>query len=439
MLKSYTFGCGQGATKAMICCIENGTLNSKNCCVVNSTIKDIPVQYQDKAIIISDDPNAGCGKVRGAAKSLMARYLKNNPNTIDALITNDIDYINIIATTEGASGSGASVVLAQYIKQELDIPVIITLISGFESDIRGLQNTIDYFRDLNGGNFVIKTISNKKFLDKTNNTFMAEKMANEDISTSFKIVNADNIIDSDQNIDDTDHYKLITNPGMMFTTEVIIDKRLKNNSQLEELISNAIDYNSSLDFIPSATKIGIFMNISDENLEIIDTSFNSIKKKLCGGNRIPEFFTHRQYDSNQQEYIRVIASGMNLPKEELQEMYNKYQQDLSVSTNKEDDFFDSISTMDTSSSLDKTVHKKNNNFFDQFNDDGDNDEEKAVLGRNRRTRHKFSSSNTSTTTTESSSTNDINTKITTQNSNRSKFSQQKKDTPYSEDLIDGNY
>lgn len=430
MLKSYTFGCGQGATKAMICCIENGTVDPNYCCVVNSTIKDIPEKYQDKAIIISDDPNAGCGKVRGAAKSLMVRYLKNNPNVIDSMITEDIDYVNIISTTEGASGSGASVVLAQYIAQQIGIPVVISLISGFESDTRGLQNTIDYFKDLNGGNFVIRTFSNKKFLDKTNNTFTAERMANEDISNSFKIINGDGIIDSDQNIDDTDHFKLITNPGMIITTEVLIDKRLKNNSQFEQLISDSIDYSSSLDFTPSATKIGIFMNISDENLEIIDTSFNMIKKKLCGSNRIPEFFTHRQYDPQQSEYLRIIASGLDLPKEEIQEMYQKYQNDLVANTSKNDDFFDAIGSMDTDNKLDDTEQRSSSNdFFSQFNDDGENEEERAVLGRNRRNRRVVSSTNTTVSNNDSTKNPFI--KDTT---NRSKFSS-KKEVPHSEDLI----
>ena len=66
MNKSFTFGCGQGATKAMIYCIENGTLEKENCIVVNSTIKDVPEEYRDSAIIISEDPDAGCGKVRSA-------------------------------------------------------------------------------------------------------------------------------------------------------------------------------------------------------------------------------------------------------------------------------------------------------------------------------------------------------------------------------------
>lgn len=386
MNKSFTFGCGQGATKAMIYCIENGTLDKEDCIVVNSTIKDVPEEYRDTAIIISEDPDAGCGKVRTAAKRLMLNYLKNNPNVLNALIPDDIQYVNIITTTEGASGSGASVVLAKYIKSQLGIPVIITLISGFESDTRGLQNTIEYFKDLDGGNFVIKTISNKKYLDKTNNTFIAEKMANADISTSFKIVNAFDIIDSEQNIDDTDHLKLVTNPGLMFVTEVIIDRKLKNSNQFEQLVSDAIDYSCSLEFEPSATKIGVFMNISDDNLSIIDTSFSSIKKKLCGNSTIEEFFVHRQYNSTEPEFVRIIASGMNLPKEELEDIYNKYQKSLNSNNDKKDNFFDAISEMDTNTHITRTVKTdEKEDFFAQF-DDATSEEDEMVLKRSKKRR-----------------------------------------------------
>lgn len=384
MNKFFTFGCGQGATKAMLHCIEKGTLNREDCCIVNSTQKDIPEEYRDGAIIISEDPDAGCGKVRSAAKKLMLNYLKTNPNVIPAMLSDgDYQYVNIMATTEGASGSGASVILAKFIESQLDIPVIITLISGFESDTRGLQNTIEYFKDLNGGDFVVRTVSNKKYLDKTSNTFMAEKMANEDISTAFKIISAYDIIDSEQNIDDTDHYKLITNPGMMFVTEVMIDRKIKNPNQIEQLISDAIDYNTSLDFEPSATKIGVFMNISEEKLSILDTNFTTIKKKLCGNNTVNEFFIHRQYNATEPEFIRIIASGMNLPKEELMDIYNKYQNTKTTSS-KKDDFFDSISDMDTSSSEERIVKTKNNDFFAQFDTDDTSEEDNIVIKRSRR-------------------------------------------------------
>ena len=385
MNKSFTFGCGQGATKAMIYCIENGTLDRSECCIVNSTVKDIPEDYREDCIIISEDPDAGCGKVRSAAKKLMRSYLKSNPNAILARIPDDVQYVNIMTTTEGASGSGASVVLAKYIESQLDLPVLITLICGFESDTRGLQNTIEYFKDLEGGNFVVRTVSNKRFLDKTNNTFVAEKMANEDISKSFKVVNAFDIIDSEQNIDDTDHYKLITNPGMMFVSEVTFDKKLKNPNQFDQLVSDAIDYSSSLDFEPSATKIGVFMNISDDNLSVIDTNFSVIKKKLCGNNTIEEFFVHRQYNANWPEFVRIIASGMNLPKEELEAIYNKYQKSVSANNSKTDNFFDSISNMDTAAvSSTRAVKKDSGDFFSQFDEEETTEEDELVIRRSKK-------------------------------------------------------
>lgn len=394
MNRSFTFGCGQGATKAMIHCIENGTLDRDECCIVNSTQKDIPEEYRDNAIIISEDPDAGCGKVRSAAKRLMLNYLKKNPNVIPSILPEgEYQYVNIMATTEGASGSGASVILAKYIESQLDIPVIITLIAGFETDTRGLQNTIEYFKDLEGGNFVIRTVSNKKYLDKSSNTFTAEKMANEDISISFKVVNAFDIKDSEQNIDDTDHYKLITNPGLMFVTEVPISRKLKNANQFEQLISDAIDYNNSLDFEPSATKIGVFMNISDDNLDVIDTNFTAIKKKLCGSGTIDEFFVHRQYNASEPEFVRIIASGMNLPKDELQEIYDKYQKSVNTS-NKKDDFFASISGMQTATA-EKTERTtdKSDDFFSQFDSDDMSDEDAMIIRRSKKRRVSADSNN----------------------------------------------
>ena len=429
MNRSFTFGCGQGATKAMIYCIENGTLDRDECCIVNSTIKDIPEDYRDNCIIISEDPDAGCGKVRSAAKKLMLTYLRNNPNVINELIPDDIQYVNIITTTEGASGSGASVVLAKYIESQLDLPVIITLICGFESDTRGLQNTIEYFKDLEGGNYVIKTVSNKRFLEKTSNTFVAEKLANQDISTGIKVVNAFDIIDSEQNIDDTDHYKLITNPGMMFVTEVKIDKKLKNPNQFDQIVSDAIDYSSSLDFEPSATKIGVFMNISDDNLSVIDTSFSSIKKKLCGNNNIEEFFVHRQYKIDEPEFVRIIASGMNLPKEELQDMYSKYQKNLTSST-KDDDFFGAISNMETVTQSSTLGRKKNDNndFFAQFDNEETTEEDELVIRRSKR-RRPTGSSGVPDSKVESNGGYEKKRGFTAKKTNNN-------ETPYSEDTID---
>lgn len=437
MLRGFTFGCGQGATKAMITCIENGTLNRDDCCVVNSTTKDIPIEYQRDAIVISDDPDAGCGKERENARGLMADYININPNAIREKII-DYDYVNIIAAAEGASGSGASVVLARWIactnfadnKDEppYHIPIIITLITGFESDIRGISNTINYFKDLNGAPITIRTVSNKKFLEKASNTFTAEKLANEDISTAFKIISAHDLDNSEQNIDDTDHFKIITNNGLMFIAEINIDKKIKNPNQFEQLISDAIDYSSSLEFEPSASKIGLYMNVSNDTLANIDTNFPSIKQKLCGSNIIPEFFIHKQYNGKE-EYVRIIATGINLPKDEIADLYNKFQN--SNITKKEDDFFSAISGMSTSINVEEDNSRPDNtevdNMLNQFSN-GTN----SLTRRNRRgsrvTSHTNTTSNINNEIAQISNT----AEQTTKSSNRNVFKTSSSKKIYSE-------
>lgn len=397
MLNGYTFGCGQGASKAMIHAINNGVLDPKFCKIVNSTQKDIPSDYQNDAIIISDDPDAGCGKVRDSAKKLMARWLKINPNAINDIIFNEdnpIDYVNIIATTEGASGSGASVVLAKYIntiseENNIDILVNIILITGFESDTRGLQNTINYFKDLNGADYTIRVVSNKKYLKNSATIFEAEEKANDEIASVLNIIGRANIIDSDHNIDDTDHFRLLANPGLLFTGEVNMgDQKYKNIDQLNKEISDMIDYTSSLDFKPSASKIGIYMNISEDNMNSVDTSFDVIKKKLCDTDCIPELFIHKQYDGSNYQFIRVVASGISLPIDELQKMYSKYMSNVEALNKADDNFFDQLNQMDTnklSKSDSKVSTNSMDNFFSEFESE-ENDETSKVMRRTNRSK-----------------------------------------------------
>lgn len=386
--RCLNIACGQGATKAMIQAIKESTISKENCMIVNSTSKDIPNEYQDISIIISDDPDAGCGKVREAATYLMKEYLKYNSEVIKNNIRDDIDFVNIMTTTEGASGSGASVVLAKYIKQVIKVPVNIILITGFESDARGLQNTINYFKDLNGAEYTIRIVSNKKYLERNVTTFAAEEMANHEIANILSIIQGQYITSSDHNIDTTDHYRILSNPGLMFTGEVNIENRkYKNTDQSNKDLSDMIDYSSSLDFTPSATRIGIYMNISDSNLESIDTTFEVLKKKLCGQESVPELFIHRQNNSMTDQFIRVIATGIELPKEEVNEMYKKYQSSTKAMNNRESDFFESLDKMETSKIKDtspKSNYDSEEDFLNDNNNEDMSEEVSMVFNRSKR-------------------------------------------------------
>lgn len=384
MINSFTFGCGQGATKAMIRCVDNGVLDRSSCRAVNSTTKDIPATYREDAIVISNDPDSGCGKIREVAKKMMISFIKNNPNYLDQLIGDHIDCVNIITTTEGASGSGASVILADYIRHKLNKKVIIILITGFETDIRGIQNTINYFKDISDDDYTVRTVSNKKYIDTYVNTFKAESIANDEVSNIIAAINYNNIVSDEYNIDDTDHLKIICNSGLMFTGEINIgDKKYKNKDQLEKDVSDMIDYSSSLDFVPSATKIGVYMDISEDNMDSI--SLDVFKNKLCSSEFVPELFIHKQNTGGKQ-FIRVIATGMDLPIEELETMYKKYVDSINSTKNKKNNFFESINNMSTDAIKDSSNESKlKDDFFSKYDSDEDSsDEIDQVLTRTNR-------------------------------------------------------
>ena len=174
-----------------------------------------------------------------------------------------------------------------------------------------------------------------------------------------------------------------------------------------------VDYSSSLDFTPSATKIGIYMNISDNNLENIDTTFEVLKKKLCGSNSVPELFIHRQDDDRFYPFIRVIASGIDLPTEEVQQMYNKYKTSVESVDNRKSDFFDALDNMDTAQvkTSSSTPTQNNDDFFKNCENEVKSEEAENVLGRRKRRRSMSSSNNITNTTTNGNKENKFRTPV----------------------------
>lgn len=344
MNTNLTFACGQGAIKAAMTAIEKDVIKPNRCIAVNSTSRDIPEDFTGATIILSSNTDAGCGKVREAARDMMMDYLQNRNHLDDAINAFKPNYVTIITTSEGASGSGSSVALASYITQVLGIPVVIILITGFETDVRGIQNTINYFKDIMSecSDMVsVRVVSNKKFLTEDNTTFDAEIKANYEVAEVLRIIQANDIINSSHNIDDTDHIKLINNSGLMLTSEYILgdNQKVKSDREFIKLINDTIIYNSSIDFKPSASRIGVYLNLNDNNLSSITNNvFTNITEKLCTNGNAGEFFIHKQYDSTKPQYIRIIASGMDYPIDELKVICDAYKSKVTqINTNNSSD------------------------------------------------------------------------------------------------------
>ena len=373
-METKVIGIGAAGNKAAIALIEQEILDASHVMLLNSTLRDVPLNYKAIAKKFSDTLG-GCGKERKLAQQFMINALQNDVFNLEGFIDPKDDMIIIASSSEGGTGCGASIVLAEYIHEVLSIPVHMFVFTGFEEDARGLANTVEYFQELDSS-FTVQAISNKKFLDETGNKLRAEKEANNAFASKVRTIMGIDLVDSTQNIDETDLKKIVNTPGFMVVETVNITSKLKNTAMFNELCASLIDNTSSLDFDPSAKRIGVILNIGEKTKDFIDYSFSTLKSKL--GSPF-ELYTHIQSE-NDPEFISVIASGINLPIEDIEAVYNKYMEESSKVEKKKDAFFSKakgFTHMEEDSIFDSATKRMTNklvpdasvkkSFFNKFN------------------------------------------------------------------------
>ena len=340
-LKIKVIGIGAAGNKAAIQLIKDRVLNRDSVLLLNSTARDIPEEYKtDLAIEFGN--TRGCGKERELAKQLIVDALRERQVPIDSFIEGDEKFFVIVSSTEGGTGSGASVVLGEYLQQITGAPVHMVAFTGFEDDARGLKNTVDWFNDLNE-QFIVQVISNKKCLPFVeNNRKRAEEYANRIFSQRISTMIGINIIPSDSNIDSMDLFKLNASPGYMTVEKVTLEKIRTSqdfNTQIKQALANSV----SLESDQSVKRLGVIINASKKIMEVVDDSFDVIKDAFG----FPlELFRQNQNDGNE-DYVQIIASGMKMPIDDIKETYAKFQKQRDRIDLDRDNFFNSKGKFNT--------------------------------------------------------------------------------------------
>ena len=342
MSRVKIIGIGACGNKATIQCLEDGNVVDTDILLLNSTLKDIPEKYKEYAIEFGNIK--GCGKERQLAAKMLYESMGNNEIDIDKFVDPDTKTIIFVTSSEGGTGSGATIMLAKYCKEILKIKNIhIFIIAGFEDDVRGLKNTVDIFGEL-GEDYIVEAISNKKVLESgTLTRAEAEELANKEFSKKISILLGNHIVPSDKNIDDRDLYKLTNTPGYM-TVEYCNISKLKSPEDFDSLLENMIESSKSLETEVGAMRIGVIMNITKKNRTFVDEEFKVLRKAY--GNPY-EFFSHIQ-DTGEDEFIHVIVSGMKLPIDYIKKTYESYKKQMESLDLNSDKFFSTRSKFDTS-------------------------------------------------------------------------------------------
>ena len=340
MLKAKVIGTGAAGNKAAIELVNSGKFPITDITLINSTDRDIPEEYHKDAIIFGKSHRnhlGGCGKERTLGKKMFIEDIKNRNIDLNGIVDKDTNFVIIVSSTEGGSGSASAPIIAKYIRTVLNIPVVLVLFFGFNTDARGMQNSIELCQELESF-FTVIGISNEKFLNQANgNKTKAEHLANKEFCNIVSILTGADMKPGNQNIDRTDLYKLVTTPGYMAVGSTSL-KNAKNSSMISATIKNGIDESKFVDTSDkSAKRMGLIFNIPEDMEDSIDINGENFVKAYG----IPyEMYTHIQY-GDKDAFMRWIVAGMNLPVDAVNDIYEKYM-DTSANVSKGQDAFFSM-------------------------------------------------------------------------------------------------
>lgn len=369
-------GIGAAGNKAAITAVENDIISIEKTMLINSTLKDIPAEYQSKPGAVVKQYNGaygGCGKERNISYSLAEKNLEEDTLGIEEFLAVGTDHecelCIIVASTEGGTGSGSAPIIGQYILNVFGINVHIFGIAGFEDDVRGMRNTVEFFKEMDE-QFAVECIKNSKFLSECNNNKLkAEKKANEEFCKKISVLMGLQIRDSEHNIDPTDLLKISAKTyGYMVIEVCVFDEKIKNSDQFKQAIVDTLDRSKSLDIDePGIERLGVIMNVKRDSTDYID--YRDIITDRFGV--AYETYEHIQHEEQTMpEFIAFIMAGLKMPTDEVEATFKRYEASAKRVNRSADSFFSTIkekpldqtdSAFDLGSKQIKRVDKKD--FF----------------------------------------------------------------------------
>ena len=334
-MRALIIGTGAAGNKAVVNLMELGVVDKDDVLLINSTLKDVPEKYRNIAVKLSDEYD-GCGKERSLSKEITDEAIKDGTLNFNNL-PYDIYKVIIVTSMEGGTGSGSTDIIAKHLYEKQNINNIeIFAFKGFEEDVRGIQNSIEFFQDMKP-TYGVQVINNAAFLKEAGgNIKKAHKLANDELARRIRVSLGQVLVASEDNVDDSDLYKVTNTTGYSTIEYTTIEDKIKSTEEFNKIISEMIDSTKSLSLSPSATLIAVIINLQESSQDNIDYSFSVIREKL---GEPYEIFKHIQYDKKSEEFIAIISSGMKMPIDELRNLKDKYDKRRSLINKSDDEFY----------------------------------------------------------------------------------------------------
>ncbi len=349
-MRTKLFGMGAAGNKAAILAVENNIISKENVVLINSTLTDIPVAYEGMKYELPGNVG-GTGKDRKISKKQSKVAIEKKGIDLDKILIGNgkeqkVDQVIFVTSADGGSGSGSTVEFANYIYDVMRIPVMVFAFIGRTKDIKGLRNTVEFFKDLTK-KATIQIIMNESFAEDESdgNDSRIEAEANSVFCNKLSVV-LGNIIDresAEQNLDERELVKIRTTPGYMVVESLISDQKIKNTEQVRKAVTDLFDNSKSPEpDKPDMARLGIIYNSEKEESQYLNI-LPVIKEKFG----MPfEVFTHRQYVEKEPRHISVIMAGLVMPLDYINSIYESYVANTSKINKEEDIFAETMKQMD---------------------------------------------------------------------------------------------
>ena len=337
-MKGLIIGVGAAGNKSVINLVENEVVSKDDIILVNSTTMDVPDAYKSMTHILSGT-DGGFGKERARSKEAMLTDLQAGRLKLkDKVADGNYKFIAVITSTEGGTGSGAATMLAQYITRVIMLPVHLIGFTGFGTDGRGLQNTMEFMQDITK-NMIVHLIRNDRFMQENDGSIIkSELAANEELANTIRTITGQLIKESTHNIDPTDIKKVVNMPGYEIVEYYELEEKIRNKKDFDRILAQMCDDSHAMQS-HGMGRLGIILNLN-ENSQLYANDDTVLRNRYG----VPyEPFIHRQHEGK--EFIAFICSGMKMPMEEVKEIYEQYQIASEQVDKSEDDFFAEVAGM----------------------------------------------------------------------------------------------
>lgn len=305
---------------------------------INSSERDIDaIEGSVKRIIFGS--REGAGKNRAIAKELLKKnvdMLLSNEELIDMINAND--YIFIVSSCAGGTGSGTAPMITDILNQYYNsnvgdgekgkVFINVGILPSLGESVGALRNATEYITEMMALEGSYMLFDNDRVKGTTKEVFDKINMS---VVETMKILRGDYSIQSSRGmIDEEDTRDFLTVPGMIFVDSIegIYEENIPVDGSIEDLLMDHIMRENcmvKLDRDKVVGRLAFISVLSEELTHYLDENLPKIRATF--GEPVKDFkhvaLNEDRFEGNR---FAVIMSGLNLPENRLVTIKNRVAQ-----------------------------------------------------------------------------------------------------------------